>query len=626
MFAFRFLHAAALLLPAATLPFYILFGKSDDPATIRAKAPVLVTLILGFGLAALLMPAEVVIDRMTFDDDGLVSIPITSPGQTVVVVLLLSIVASLFLLENTWRSASVPEKTTLKYPMLGVSTGAVVMMIVLGRLLAIPVVDRTQLALQATAVLVVNASFIFAITRYRLFDVRVFVGRDVAASVVSVVIAGIYLLGLGAVSYGARKLGLPYDRLILQVAAVLAAFTLLAVLISGRVRRRIRHYVDENFYTNRYDYRKQWRRHTELTTSCTSLESFLPDFVTLLSETMMAEWGFVWVDVGTGRYASYGADAPDPGAGALRRYATANGAHSVRTFKHGAPDPSLMGAHALATLGGSGSAVGVIALGPRTLGLSYGVEDIDYLATLASEATLAVENFQLADRIVDATQMETFNRFSSYVVHDLKNTIGMLSLTAENAEGNLHDEEFQRDALQTIQRSVEKMQHLIRSLASLREEIVVSPQRMELTGRVGGIVDGLKPVAEARGASLDYDAEREVEADFDGAVLERIIENLVYNALDAVGRGGHVRVQVSARNGAATIRVSDDGPGFDRGYLENHLFRPFQTTKKEGLGIGLNMCKTLTEAHNGELSVENTPGGGALVSVRLPIVEGEDGE
>jgi hypothetical protein len=65
--------------------------------------------------------------------------------------------------------------------------------------------------------------------------------------------------------------------------------------------------------------------------------------------------------------------------------------------------------------------------------------------------------------------------------------------------------------------------------------------------------------------------------------------------------------------------VSDNGPGMSREFMENSLFRPFKSTKKKGLGIGLYQCKIIVEAHNGKIEVESEPGRGSTFSIHLPI-------
>ena len=270
------------------------------------------------------------------------------------------------------------------------------------------------------------------------------------------------------------------------------------------------------------------------------------------------------------------------------------------------------------TLGTSEESLGLIMLGEKSLNLTYTHEDLEFLTTLADQATLALENFQMEERIIDTKQMDTFNRFASFVVHDLKNTVGMLSLTAENAKENLNDVEFQQDAIDTIRRSIDKMQSLIHSLSAFKS-VQVSRTKTDLVPLLKGCLGSLKAIADARDIDLRFSGDDKVLADVDPQAIERVVENLVTNALDSTEAGGQVDVETRNRGrGPVQIVVADNGDGFDEDYLQNHVFRPFHSTKNEGLGIGLVMCKTLIDAHEGSIAIDSSPGKGSRITVHLP--------
>jgi len=108
----------------------------------------------------------------------------------------------------------------------------------------------------------------------------------------------------------------------------------------------------------------------------------------------------------------------------------------------------------------------------------------------------------------------------------------------------------------------------------------------------------------------------------DEARVEEIIENLVLNALEAMtDRGGTLTVEASqTENGAATFSVKDTGRGMSRSFIETRLFRPFSTTKRTGIGLGLYTCREVIKASGGSIEVDSVEGAGTTFRVVLPSI------
>jgi signal transduction histidine kinase len=99
----------------------------------------------------------------------------------------------------------------------------------------------------------------------------------------------------------------------------------------------------------------------------------------------------------------------------------------------------------------------------------------------------------------------------------------------------------------------------------------------------------------------------------------KVVTNLVLNARDAVSPAGEIRIETAQSNGWVILTVSDNGCGIAPEFLSRSLFRPFQTTKKNGLGIGLFQSKMIVEAHKGRVQVESQPGKGTTFRIILPL-------
>jgi signal transduction histidine kinase len=91
------------------------------------------------------------------------------------------------------------------------------------------------------------------------------------------------------------------------------------------------------------------------------------------------------------------------------------------------------------------------------------------------------------------------------------------------------------------------------------------------------------------------------------------------NAQDASAGGGRIRVCTEHQDGNVMLAVIDTGCGMSPAFVQERLFRPFQSTKKQGLGIGLFQCRAIVQTHGGSLHVESEVGAGTTFTVTLPL-------
>ena len=197
-----------------------------------------------------------------------------------------------------------------------------------------------------------------------------------------------------------------------------------------------------------------------------------------------------------------------------------------------------------------------------------------------------------------------------------------MGLTLKNLPVHFENPAFRADALRTLSRSVTHVNDLIGRLTSLRRKLELHRARVDLN-------DIITAALTTAGDTPDITIQREsppvppVMAD--RAQMESVVLNLLLNAREAIlqagsrSRPGEIRVAVGHDSTTAWLTVADNGCGISSEFQRESLFKPFKTTKKNGLGIGMFQSKAIVEAHGGKITVQSEPGHGALFQIRLPL-------
>jgi signal transduction histidine kinase len=215
-------------------------------------------------------------------------------------------------------------------------------------------------------------------------------------------------------------------------------------------------------------------------------------------------------------------------------------------------------------------------------------------------------------------QFESFARLSAVLTHDLKNQILSLSLLVSNMERKFDREGFREDALRTLSDSVSNLQNLVSKLSDPRTPTKRIRERSNLTQLVERVLQRTAAQASSR-FQISTQLQPELLAMVDGKAIERVIENLVINALEAMPEGGSLMIASRRNQDQAIISIADTGKGMSEEFMRDRLFHPFATTKKKGIGLGLYSCRDIIEQHGGRIDVATQVGLGTEFSIILPL-------
>ena len=212
--------------------------------------------------------------------------------------------------------------------------------------------------------------------------------------------------------------------------------------------------------------------------------------------------------------------------------------------------------------------------------------------------------------------------------HDLKTPLTVVAGFAEALRDGTATGDGVSRAGEAISQEAARMGSLVEDLRSIDEAgtggVALRPEQLDASALVADAVTRFGPRAASAGVELRASALPGLGLAADRAAVERILGNLVDNALAVVPRGGHVLVEAQPLSaGGVALRVSDDGPGFPPGSLErafDRFYRADPARTGAGTGLGLSIVRALARAHGGDAVAENLAPTGARVTVSLPAV------
>lgn len=474
-------------------------------------------------------------------------------------------------------------------------------------------------------------------TRRRDWITTLRVSRKAAFHSATLLIAGVYLLFISGVGYYVRLFGGDWGRS-LQLGLVFMAVVVLTVLaLSGSVRAKLRVFLGKHFFRYRYDYREEWLRFTQTLSAQSSPQQMGQQVIRGLADMLESPGGGLWMKQSseksfrqTARWNMAQCDDAEQDTSPLCRFMVRTGwvvnleeYRSIpRRYEHLSLPPWLLNlpqAWLIVPLCVADEMIGFVVLASARTNVDVNWEVNDLLKTAGRQAASFLAQMQATEALLEVRKFDAFNRMSAFVVHDLKNIVTQLSLMMKNAKRLHANPEFQQDMLMTIENSLDKMRQL---MLQLREG--ATPPGTAFGVDLGRVVQRIEAGATGRGRKLDLDVAERVFARGHEERLERVIGHVVQNALDATQAAGRVWLKVDRFGGQARVEVGDTGHGMSQEFIRDRLFKPFQTTKDAGMGIGAYESFQYVQELGGTITVKSEPDIGTEVTVLLPLFEAQN--
>ena len=595
----------------------------------------------GMAGVALLLTAAVFVypDRVVQETAQGEVIFLRQSGVVIWSYILISLVVGLSQMEQIFRGTRDPFRYQLKFVFLGLGGLAGMEIAQASQMLVLPVRNPTFVWVSGVTTCVSLILIGFGLARWRIHDLRekVQISQQALYTSFTFLIVGGYLLFVGLVAQVIRQTGWELQEALSVLVLFLAGILLVFVVISRQARLGLQQFVGRHFLRSKYDYRQKWLEVTEKFSACHDTQELWDRYLEWLSHTFAAPRISIWkrldVDDQFHQIRTINTESPPPPIPAT---------HPIILELIKTQDPMLLKDHGLKAqeLGEFGETtqahvcVPIMKEGKNLLGFctlsrdfhsrDYTYDDFDLLRVMAHHVAMLLLQFQLQEERSFSAKWEAVHRFSGFYMHDLKNLAGSLSLLAQNAEQYGQDPDFQASAMRTVKNTTQRILDLIGKL-SRQTQTPTLPQAgslvpLDVNALVRDVLQGMN----GTGCQAVFHAGKDIPSlRLEPESMKQVLLNLVLNARQAMGDKGTLDICTAYSGNDVVVEVTDSGPGMSSDQLA-HLFEPFRSSKKNGLGVGLYQCKRIVEERQGRIRVESRLGKGTKIIVTFPVETTDD--
>ncbi|MES2048806.1 MAG: XrtA/PEP-CTERM system histidine kinase PrsK [Pseudomonadota bacterium] len=555
--------------------------------------------------------------------NGLISLLANTGGRVTIAVV------GMLLVEQFFRNMSEKSRWGIKFACLGLGSLFVFDFYLYSDAMLFRKINIEIFAARGFVDALIVPMIIMSIARNPKWSEGVLVSRRILFHSATLFGTAFYLLAMAAAGYYLKFFGGNWGTA-LQVAFLFGAAVLLVVLLfSGSLRSWLKVFISKHFYNYNYDYRDEWIRFTRtLSMDGTDLGE---RSIKALAELVESPGGALYLRAESGNCEpvnQWNMRVPDGAEPLSSRFSRLleekqwvidlRDLNTHADIYAGIDMPNWLrsNSHAWLVLPLilQGKLFGFVVLAQARSKIKLNWEVLDLLKIAGSQAASYLAQQESANALMVARQFDSFNRMSTFMVHDLKNLVAQLSLLLSNAEKHKNNPEFQKDMVETIDHSVQKMKVLLQKLsrgASIDETATVSLDRL-----LRHTVDSKSPyepipVLEIRKPNL------RVKANWER--LDRVVGHIIQNAIEATPKDGEVRVTLSQQENYAVIEIKDNGTGMSEEFIREKLFSPFVSTKVAGMGIGVFETKEYVQELGGSLEVSSSPLKGSVFKIKLCI-------
>ncbi len=614
------LYTQILLCPACLL-FSVSFARIASIKDFKRSDLYLFAFSFVAFLLALLLPTSAFYYQTDFAIEPVIFLEETSFYLYLYITIMY--VVSLGNLESTLRSTKHSDQWKIKLAIVGFALGFTGLMFFAMQGLLYKTVDIRNIPLRNFAVCIGLILVLYA--EWKRNSNEVFISRRVVFRSFLAIFAGLYFIGMGIAREGTRLFGENFSQKVFIIAAVIILCIAITTVFSQKLRRALVIWIQRNFYNEKYDYRAQWMQFSKELAHATDYNSFINSSLMSFCETF-GRIGAIYISVDTeypnsmGQSFYYEIDKESKAIFMDEDFLQiinqnpcplfVNDDECISFTSHTSVSLARMQVDIILPIHAADTPEGLLLLGPPINEKEkYDNEDFELMEAMGRQIGLSAKSFRISELMALSREIKAIDKLGTFVLHDLKNQVYALSLLTNNARNFIKKPEFQADMLETLSSTVGNMKKLISQLAHFPESESLHLEEtylQDLAKKIATQIPHAPIKIKGENPSIVIDSEQ----------IGKVFFNLYLNALEA-GDNKPITVIIGEEDNIPFFQVIDNAGGLPPQVIEAGVFKPFNTTKERGMGIGLYHSRKIVEAHGARISVEDRPGEGCTFTVRF---------
>lgn len=545
-------------------------------------------------------------------------------------------IVGIVLIEQVYRNTRTEKKWAIKYLCLGLLGMFVYDFYMYADAFLYQRIDPVVWQARGFAYALIVPLIGISVSRDPLWSPEIFISRRVVFHTTTLLASGIYLIIMGIAGYYVRDFGGNWGLVAQAIFLFITILALILFISSRRIRARLYVLVNKHFYPYKYDYREEWLRFIRTLSASSEEKELYHNTIKSIAQIIESPGGMLWLREDNGFFACVDTwemshvVAREPTGTSLPKFLEEHEfVISVDEFLEQPEVYNRLGylempewvkivqPWLIVPLIYNDLLIGFVVLDHAAARKkSFNWEDSDLLKTAARQVAAFLEQMNASKALAEARQFESFNKVSTYVVHDIKNLVAQLSLISSNAEKHKDNPLFMEDVFKTINNSVSKMNKMMEVLSgkttsnkSSKVNIISVLEELVHHRKIAGG----KPVPVLSCESTSF----YVKADKNQLIA--ILGHLVQNAQDATEDTGKINISQKRSTDGVVIEIEDTGSGMSEEFIKNNLFKPFKTTKgSKGMGIGVYEAREIILAIGGQIEVSSVLDVGTCFKLTIP--------